>query len=331
VLGVIALLFTLQFTPPTANPSLAADFPPYFDVYLELDINRAYRSYKRHKALAIGINNLGWYAHGYRTLREARKIALSGCVSRLRRELKIKGDTQCLIVMENDKVVWPNSRPKPIESNYLPQPDGPLIKGKIVGNLADAKAILLALHGCDGPGDPNHPWIVGWHDYFVKKGFAVVQPNSLADPQSIVCGFDVPPSRLDPSQRLRVAQTLRTLANLKKRFPKKPVYIWGHSAGGLVAQLLDYDVKGIIVTGAGCLAKRIATRRPLFHVFGGNDPYASLGDKSKPLTEENVRALCGHSKKGKKTFAIVPQGDHWVYVTVPAVSEGLDKFIGKLK
>lgn len=313
-----------------AIPASAEPLEPYFSVIEELDVSRNYSKQRRHKAFAIGLNNIGWFAFGYESADRARKAALSGCATQVRKKLSIKGETSCKLIMLNDKYVFSTPRPKPLGSNYLPEPDLPLMRAQIAGDLGKSDAILLAVHGCDGRSNFEHPWTKAWINYFTSKGMAFVEPDSFSDPHAIVCGTDVRWSRLDPVFRLRVAQTVRTIAKLKKQFPKKQIFLWGHSEGGNIVQLHNFDVKGIIVTGARCVGSPLAAQRPTLHIFGGADQYSAAFGNSTPVTDEQIKSSCRQfTKKGKYRYVLIQNGDHFVPPTQPLVKEALDHFFRK--
>jgi alpha-beta hydrolase superfamily lysophospholipase len=290
-----------------------------------------FKGERRNKAYALGLGNSDMVASGYRTLREARKEALDGCRSVVQKKFGKGVETQCQLVMENDKLVWRGEKPRPMTENYLPPPDLPLARGMIFGSIRDSKGIVLHLHGCDGLPGPKDTWFSDWISFFDRNGLAVVAPDSLAERKEFVCGTSLTDTQLDPIRRLRVAQTLRTLSGLHKRFPEKPILIWGHSGGGNVAQMIKFDVDGIIITGASCHPASKKWNQPLLHVFGGKDRYSLNTDVPLPVTSKKVRTACtNYSNKGARRFVIVPGADHWVPVSEPAVKKALEEFLARL-
>lgn len=300
---------------------------PMFTFRVELWIDGDYRHLKRHKAYALGLDNLAGYSYGAATSKEAKQLALRYCRAAVQRRYGGKADTHCQIVMDDDSHVGQMPRPPSLSQDHLPDPDLPLVSGLIFGDRAKARGIVLVLHGCNGMVGFDQPWGRSWINFFLSRDFAVVIPNSFADDHKSLCGMNIPPSEIDPVFRLRAAQTLRTLRNLKREFPGKPIVIWGHSEGGNIAQLADYDVQGVIITGAECLRPAPSHRQRLLHIFGSDDPITPLGDASVKMTAGKIRAFCpSYSLTGERKF-IVTEGDHFILASKPEVSRALDAFL----
>jgi hypothetical protein len=308
-----------------------ADDTPFIDIYTEVEVTEKFQTMRRHKAFAIGMKNFGYYAEGYETLAIAKREALNGCISYIRKELSVKGETRCKIFFENSRQIQSSSDRPNLRDNVLKQPDMPLIWADIFGSLQDSKAIVLAIHGCDGKSKRSDNWFNDWRAYFNDRNYAVVQPDSLADKHRISCGEFTTNKEVDNILRLRVAQTRRTIGNLKKRFPKKKFYIWGHSQGGLIAQFFDYEVSGIVVTGAECVyASPTARSTPVHMVMGDNDRFIAHAKNGEKLNDKILRESCkGFRTSGRKSYSLIKGGDHWVSVSNPKVQEGLDRIFGK--
>lgn len=309
----------------TAN----ADDSPFIDVYTELDIALQFQSFKKNRAYAIGAENIGFYAQGYDSLEQARNEALNGCVAFIQKKLKTSEDTKCKIFYENETLIEPASENPKLTDLILTNPDLPLAQADYLGNPATSAAIVLFIHGCDGKSSAADPWFNAWYATFASRGFAVVQPDSFAEPRPSICGNFQASRNSDGVLRQRVAETRRTVANLKYDFPDKKIYIWGHSEGGLVAQLFDYQVSGIIVSGSNCLrpAANIG-QTPLYHIMGSDDPVIDLGNPGARLSDEFVQSQCrGYAADGSKTYSIIPGGNHFVDVNTPALQAGLARIL----
>jgi hypothetical protein len=306
-----------------------ADDSPFIDVYTELDIALQFQSFQKNRVYAIGAENTGFYAQGYDSLEQARNEALNGCVAYIQKKLNVDGDTKCKIFYENENLVEPANQNPNLKDFILPNPDLPLLQADYFGSPQKADAILLFIHGCDGKSTVSDPWFNGWLSTFAAKNLAVVQPDSFADPHPSICGDFQAFRYKDNVLRQRVAQTRRTIDNLKYDFPGKKIYIWGHSEGGLVTQLFDYQVSGIIVSGANCLrpAANIG-QTPLYHIIGDNDHAIDLGQPGARFTDDLVQSQCsGYGAKGSKTYSIIPGGDHFVDVNTSALQAGIARIL----
>jgi len=130
--------------------------------------------------------------------------------------------------------------------------DATLEKGYVSKSPAN-KGIVLYLHGCDG-GFNTSP-AADWHDWLERSGFKVFAPNSFAEERPPVsCSAPYPYKAEIYAIRLR--QTVRVLEQIIEDHPGVPIYVWGHSEGGGVANLLSQKVEGILTTGYPCGFKR---------------------------------------------------------------------------
>lgn len=319
------LLFT--FPGMTARPSLAENNPPNINYATEMDLNNLFRFEKSNKAYALGLNNYSYVTTGYGTASEASKAALKGCRNYVRKQLGKDIDPQCKLVMVNNKMVWTGDLPKPLSENFLPLPDRPLEKAQTWGDQVSPRGIVLHVHGCNGP-SRGDSWSKSWFKYFTDQGFMVIQPDSFADPHPPGCADVGTATFYDKIFRLRVAQTQRTLSILRKKYPKIPLILWGHSEGGNIVQLTDYKVQGIIITGTTCWEPRPRIATPIVHLFGGRDPFSRVAGFDKTLVEKDIPKHCkGYTKTGKRQYVIVPGADHFVNITVPVVFDALDKML----
>jgi hypothetical protein len=305
--------------------------PPQFTYWQEIWLEHVFKPLERHKAYALGLGNYDYYTYDYETLAEARQDALNGCRDSVQEAFGKDVDTQCQLVMENDQFVWRGGMPKPMTENYLPEPDLPLARANVFGEIASGKTIVLALHACDGQGDPQDEWFKSWLDFFLDRGYAVISPSSFADKQDILCGDDIENVKFDPVIRLRVAQTLRTITNLKRLYPGMPIILWGQGMGGMVAQMVPFDVKGTIITGAPCYPASPKSKQPVLHVFGSEDSYALPADTELPLTPEKIKTACkNYGSKGAQRFVLVKSDDFWTPASDPQVTKALEEFLARL-
>lgn len=331
-LPVLLSMLAAAFLPRSAtageqnNPA-----PPQFTFWQEIWLQNVFKAFEGNKAYALGPGNLDWYGYEYETLDQARAEALNGCRAAVREAFGETYANQCQLVMENDKLVWNGTMPRPMTESFLPEPDLPLARANVFGDIDSAKGILLALHGCDGQADSANEWYKGWIDAFVSRGYAVISPSSQADPHEFLCGDDIADAVFDPVIRLRVAQTLRTLANLKKLYPGKPIVLWGNGEGGTIAQAIGFDVKGTVITVAACLPASPSVTQPLLHVFSSTDDFALPENESLPLTPKKVETACAnYGGTGARRFVVVKSDDAWVPVSEPSVQKALEDFLSRL-
>jgi hypothetical protein len=305
--------------------------PPQFTYWQEIWLEHVFKPFEKHKAYALGLANYDYYSYGYETPAEAKEEALNGCRDSVREAFGRDADTQCQLVMEDDRLVWPAQMPRPMTENYLSEPDLPLARANVFNDIAPAKAIVLALHGCDGQTDPEDEWFKSWLDFFLERQYAVISPSSFADQQEILCGDNISNVDFDPVIRLRVAQTLRTIDNLKKRYPGKPIILWGYGSGGIIAQMIHFDVKGAIISAAQCFPAPRSSEQPLLHVVGSGDGSMLPDGAELPVTPKEIEAACtDYSKKGVRRFVIVEQEDSWIAASDPQVNKSLEEFLDRL-
>ena len=153
-----------------AGEDAAKAAPPQYTFWQEIWLEHVFKPLDQQKAYALGLGNYDYYTYGYETLAEARQDALNGCRDSIREAFGKDVDTQCQLVMENEKLVWSGDMPKPMTGNYLPEPDLPLARANVFGEIASAETIVLALHACDGQVDPQDEWFKSWLDFFLDRG-----------------------------------------------------------------------------------------------------------------------------------------------------------------
>jgi hypothetical protein len=125
----------------------------------------------------------------------------------------------------------------------------PTLEKGYVSNTAATKGVMLFLHGCDG-GFNTSP-ASDWHYWLERSGFKVFAPNSFAEKRpGVSCAAPYP--NKDEIFTIRLQQTVRVLEQISQDYAGIPIYVWGHSEGGGVANLLAHKVEGILTTGYPC-------------------------------------------------------------------------------
>jgi hypothetical protein len=169
-------------------------------------------------------------------------------------------------------------------------------------------------------------------NYYRAAGFRVIMPNSFADVRDpATCGVQkelVGFERQTRNLKLRVAQTLRTVAGIRRKYPGEALYLHGHSEGGWVAQALGEKLDGIILTGTVCgfgdsLAYAAAKGVPILHIAGTKD-HAFTEATSAKAFERYCQRVTG---VGKVTRVAVAGMDHYAAIWWPEVQNAIDKFL----
>ena len=286
------------------------------------------------KAFAIGpFGAYGW-SWSYRSQKEANKQALKTCQGTINKyalwyKQKIKGT--CSIFAEGERAVLPAPWGKGLWQTPAEGPDLPLTKGvTYIYTAGPAKGVVLALHGCDGLGAEAYNKV--WATYFNSLKFNFFAPNSFADvrPGSICGGNDLALQEQESEIiRKRVAQTHRSIVELRKKFPGLPIYVWGHSEGSAVAKVLNAKVAGIIASGDICdrygMPLPSPPGVPILFIFGENDSFST--DGKLPITPKSV-ARCKRYLGGRKLNAvIVKDAKHDIWPWRPEVAKAFSKFL----
>lgn len=185
------------------------------------------------------------------------------------------------------------------------------------GPPPDYRGVVLHLHGCDGS-DP----LSDWTDFLTDQGFAIVKIESFADPRPPESCFPPYPNNLAIRQ-LRKRQAEYALDQIRLDYPGKPVFIWGHSEGGYVTNMLSMDgVAGAITTGAPCGGlglTRVPKETPLLMLIGKHDRYMKPPLRRTALNLQGSCALVA-GRSPNWNYLIVDQG-HWVRINTPGVRE----------
>ena len=298
----------------------------------EFYVLHKYSRLKSHKAFAVGpVDN--WHAYyGMRSGSAAAKAAVDACNRKLRtdksKELRTK---KCVLFDVDGKRTGKASSIGIPFGTPAPGEDHPWQFGREWSATSPAKrGIVLMLHGCNGYFDDG--WQMAWVNYYRAAGFRVIMPNSFADVRGTdTCGVAQDQARLDQQTRnlkLRIAQTLRTIAGIRQKYPDQALYIHGHSEGGWIAQALGQKLDGIIITGTVCgfgdsKAYLVAKGVPLLHIAGTRD-YAFREATSAKALKRYCQAVTG---AGKVTRVAIPGMDHYAAIWWPEVQAAVGKFL----
>jgi hypothetical protein len=306
-----ACLMVASLPPPvSAETGENANFITFEMEYI---FRKLHTRQKKNSAMAANRNGTVTWSWQFQSRQLAIREAMRNCAKqRTRRARKGEALMECFPLAANGQLLvkeaWSDDAwQKPASGDDLP-----LLRGrKSVLPLGKSKGVILHVHGCDGLG--GELFTDAWGDFFNSLGYDFYAPNSYAETRpGSACGYDVdfPAMQMSRVHRMRVSQTLRTLEILKRENPGKPIFMWGHSEGGLVVQATAADVSGIAVTGANCGAysQDVAAPKsvPFLYVFGDADPFVTLADK--PLKAKAVKRAC-KSLLGSRNFELVILGD----------------------
>ncbi len=316
--------------------TFAADQEAFVSFNAEYHYRSEYLGSKGPKAFAIGPLSAYGYSWQARSSKEAGNSALNFCNNWVAKQKKYGTYGKCRLLSLDDKVLikdpWIGSAwQKPAAGEDVPLLKGPKSVYVEVYNGLPVQGIVLHIHGCDGLGGSKYSEI--WGSYFNALGFSFFAPDSFAEPRpAAVCG-DAWRARVRDQTvilKLRVAQTLRSIAELKKRYPGLPIYVWGHSEGSVIVKFLNADVAGIIASGDECDAagKRIAAPAsvPVLYLFGENDPFVE-GSKL-PLTDKEMQKCRKYARNKKTKIVIVKNNKHDIWPWRPQVAKAMSEFIG---
>jgi hypothetical protein len=288
----------------------------------ELYFKQNYLRENDHKAMAVGPGGLSLIRSGMKSAAAAQKLVLRDCQRELAKLSRTKAG-KCELVAVDDKFVWSKPSIGPSLNVALPLPDGPLNKAKIFASQQSGppKGIVLALHGSENNysvSSAPYSFQRSWFDYFNSIGFQVIFPSAYDDviPAYEYGGWNDPSTYAKGTfmNKLRLAQTKRTISVLKIRYPGLPIYLWSHSAGGNIAQAIDSDIAGAIIVGTQCgigspSLNLIQRNVPVIYIYGENDPKIFRG--SNKVTQTRLKAFCGKAYGGKfRQFVIAPNANH---------------------
>ena len=158
------------------------------------------------------------------------------------------------------------------------------------------QGVILHLHDCRGLG-VDEGWQLEWLEYLNHNGFVVIAIDSFADvrPPPVACPSD-PWGNLYTKVMLytiRIRQAEHAVKKIKEKYPDQRIFVWGHSEGGVTAQMMNAEIDGAISTGAPCPAEWLEgiAQTPFLVIQGTDDPilqetkknplYESLDDRCK--------------------------------------------------
>jgi hypothetical protein len=331
----LSLLFAVLLSLSVSRVSADELIP---DMSAEYIYRVGYSSFKGHKAFAIGPLGAVGYSYEWAGRKSAEREALASCK---REEAKIraketattKGNVgECRLLASGDKLLMPNPWAGPAWHEPSEGPDRPFERGKSRVYLgSNPKGIVLYLHGCDGLGSDKLQTANA--DFFSALGYSYFAPDSFGEPRpAAICGPYPQSKRRDRAQitKLRIAQTLRTIRELKLKYPDQPIYLWGHSEGGYIVKMLNIDVAGIIASGDACDVHgiRMNTRKsvPVMIINGENDPFH--GSLTLPLTLDKMKTCKKYGRNNKMQFVVLKNNNHFIYPWRKEFYESVSKFLG---
>lgn len=326
-----AIIFILIFAQKSFAQS-SNDDDIHISAITEFYALHTYPRLKGHKALAVGPGGYWGYDSGKASATAASKSALLGCTRALRQSsYKSLAKRNCVLFDVDGK--------KTGKATPVGIPFGTAAKGPDLpyegGNRWEATALtrrgnLLLLHGCNKL-DGFSGMIRSWINYYRASGFRVIMPDSFIEPRDReVCGHPGEDG-IDAQTRnlkLRTAQTLRTIATIRRKYPGEPIYVHGHSEGGYAAQALGEKLAGIIVTGSPCgfgysSAYWVGEGTPVLVIAGTKDPFINKA--------RNAKELAAHCKtvrgKGVLKTVSVPGMGHNAAIWWPNVRDAVSKFL----
>jgi hypothetical protein len=309
-------------------PSAHAQEPVY-DVFLEIDV-KAFAKLPNHKAMAVGESNYSWQSWDYSSAEEAKRNTLAQCKDFVAKSLKRKKVKDCVLVQVDNEFVWPGVKPRLIGQEDLPLPDKPLEQGLVYQPRGEPKAVILALHGCDNPGNAPPDWTMSWYRYFLARNYIIYEPNSFVDGIVEVCNVAVANKDTNNTLRIRISQVVRTMKILRERHPGLKIHIWGHSQGGRISQLFNYGADSIIISGDACDIDQIKVETPILYVAGENDPYIVFDDKPQKLTQKLITQNCAGYQRNKRRNIVVVKGEgHFTAIWHQNLIDAVSTFLGE--
>jgi len=318
---------------PIRSAKAGTDDDIHITAYAEAYAVRFYKNQKRHRALAVGPAGVWAAAWNHSTAKQARDAALKDCGATVGRLNPQHSKRKCVLYDIDGKLTGYGA-PEGLALNaVLDGPDAPFGRGTEALPAGKAIGTVIMLHGCNGLA-PNSGWTKAWENYYLAASYRVFMPDSFADKRDAeVClkpggQTDEEVNRWSRVIKLRIAQTRRTIKAVRMLYPDEPIYLHGHSEGGLVVQGIDEKVAGIIVTGADCgfgnpdlvLAPG---KTPTLVVTGTKDPFVPAGKSAKSLSR-----YCGPLwKSGRLTTVSVEGMGHLAAPWWPKVAEAIGKLL----
>ena len=201
--------------------------------------------------------------------------------------------------------------------------------------------VVLYLHGCGGLYLSAYKW--EFAAFLMSQNLLVVAPDSFSDPRPGEACPVVSQGRVRGTKprhvnsqiiQHRVKQTKHAIARLRVDYPNTKIFVWGHSEGAAVANLIDDHVDGIITTGHQCGYRHYAWTKirkdvPLLVIVGTDDPYAK--NSVRRSANGSARALCKRVLKSPAwKYVIVDGMGHQPVIRKKQVREAVTDFLGRL-
>ncbi len=326
---VMALLLLIL---AAAGAAQAEETKPLVDIRAEYFWRYIHSPSSSQKAMATASNGAVGWAYGMTDEPTATRAALDYCNERSKFiSLRKPPAPACEILALGNAWKLASASLDPQWQKPTAGNDATLRKGRKY-TVKNAKAIVLLVHGCNGLGDRIFTDI--WGAYFNALGYDLYAPDSFAAKRpKEVCGqmHDYPPEQISTVWRLRIAQTQRQLEDLRKANPDKPIYLFGHSEGGLIVQMIETVVAGIIVSGEECgvLGAPVAAARsvPLLYIWGEFDQYVNgMGYR---ISEEASRTCAAQNATHNPKFTVLPGRSHIPWPWNTKVNTAITSFLGE--
>ena len=210
---------------------------------------------------------------------------------------------------------------------YAEADDKSYAEADVFGQSAES-GVLIYLHGCKGG---IYPWIRDWIRYLTANGFVVIAPDSFADPRPpATCSFPYP--QKETIYGIRKRQAKFAIARVREEYPGVPIFVWGHSEGGGVVNLLDVQVDGIISSGYQCGYRSTGItyiRRDVpFLALQGTDDF-NISESLEYSVYLSLQSLCAAVMRSPQWRRVEVQGmGHTAPRSYPAVLEAVNQFLG---
>lgn len=208
--------------------------------------------------------------------------------------------------------------------------DPTLAKGYVSTTAADA-GIVVHLHGCNGLRTGG--WVQAWFRHLEGAGFKVFAPDSFAEARPAESCANPFPNK-EEIYTIRIRQTLSALRELQAKYPDKPVYMWGHSEGGALANRLEVKVDGIVTTGHQCgyrltAASSVRPDVPLLVLMGSDSKDHYIRGVAKGTGHASVASLCERVLRNKiGRWVQLERMGHMIPIWDPEVSSLVNAFLG---
>jgi len=193
--------------------------------------------------------------------------------------------------------------------------------------------IVLLLRDCRDL-DADKGWQREWLDYLNLNGFVVIAIDSFADvrPPPVECSGDPWPNE-SPAKSVvypvRARQAEYAVKMIRKKYPEKKVFVWGHGEGGVTAQIMNVKIDGIISTGTPCPDEWLVgiAQTPLIIIQGTND--GTLQETKKNPLYGSLEGRCKMLMTQPKWEWLTVEGmGHAVELSGKDIKRRIAKFLG---